>query len=116
MSAVVNFSQNSGFKIGRMILLVSTALMTLNHVSMIFVLDEPTLFTGFAAFTLYAFLIIYIPFRRHEKWAWVATWILPIGLAVPAFTNIAIFYYTFAAACVLGLLFTMPDFFARDRI
>jgi hypothetical protein len=101
---------------GRIILLVAAALMTLNHSSMIFVLDEPVLFTGFAAFTLYAFLVIYIPFRRHEKWAWIATWILPIGLAVPAFTdpNIAIFYYTVAAACVLGLLLTMRDFFVKD--
>lgn len=116
MSAVVNFSQNTRFKIGRIILLVAAALMTLSHATLIFVLDEPTLFTGFAAFTLYALLVIYIPFQRHEKWAWAATWILPIGLAVPAFTHpdIAIFYYTVAAACVVGLLLTMPEFLAKD--
>ncbi|MCQ3978364.1 MAG: hypothetical protein DPW09_33475 [Anaerolineae bacterium] len=114
MSTVVNFGQNARFKIGRIILLATAALMTLNHASMIFVLDEPILFTGFAAFTLYAFLVIYFPFRRHEKWAWAATWILPIGLAVPAFADasIALLYYTFAALCVLGLLLTMPEFFA----
>lgn len=58
-----------------------------------------------------------IPFRRHEKWIWVATWILPVGLAVPAFTNpsIALLYYTFAIVCVVGLLLTMRDFFIKGQ-
>jgi hypothetical protein len=118
MSTMVNTAQNLRFKIGWIILLIATALMTLNHATLIFAEDEPILFTGFAAFTLYAFLVIYIPFRRAEKWAWYTTWILPIGLAASAFSitdpNIALLYYTFAALCGLGLLLTMPDFFARD--
>jgi hypothetical protein len=118
MSTLVNFGQNSRFKIGRTILLVAAALMTLNHATLIFAEDEPILFTGFAAFILYAFLVIYIPFRRAEKWAWYTTWILPIGLAASAFSitdpNIALLYYTFAAACVVGLLLTMPEFLAKD--
>ena len=119
MSTIVNFGQNLRFKTGRIILLVSAALMTLNHFVLIFALDEPTLFTGFTAFTLYAFLVIYIPFHRAEKWAWYATWILPIGLAAPVIidsgdSNIVIFYSTIAALCVMGLLLTMQDFLARD--
>ena len=117
MSSTVNVGQNARFKTGRIILLVAAALMTLNHFGLIFVLGEPVLFMGFAAFNLYALVVIAIPFRRHEKWAWYATWILPIGLAAPAFTdpNIALFYYAVAAVCVLGLLLTMRDFFAVDR-
>src|SRR6266540_4004642 len=83
MSATVNVGQNARFKTGRIILLVAAALMTLNHFGLIFVLGEPVLFMGFAAFNLYALVVIAIPFRRHEKWAWYATWILPIGLAAP---------------------------------
>ena len=116
MSANVSFGQNSRFKFGWIILLVSAALMALGHFSMIFVLpDELTLFAGFAAFNLYAFLVIYFPFRRGEKWAWVATWILPIGLALPAATDpdIAIYYYAVAGVCLLGLLLTMRDFFSK---
>lgn len=116
MSAKVNFGQNSRFKMGWMLLLVSAALMTLNHLGLIFFLHNPTLFEGFAAFNLYALLVIYIPFRRGEKWAWYTTWILPIGLAVPAFngdSSIAIFYFAVAAVCVLGLLLTMRDFFSH---
>ncbi|MBI3362566.1 MAG: hypothetical protein HY023_15810 [Chloroflexi bacterium] len=118
MSASTILAQNSRFKIGWIILLVSAALMTLNHLGLIFFLGNPTLFAGFAAFNLYAFMVILIPFRRGEKWAWVTTWILPIGLAAPAFIagngNIAIFYYAVAAVCVLGLLLTMRDFFSRS--
>jgi len=97
MSANVSFGQNSRFKIGWNFLLVSAVLMTLSHLGVIFFLDNPTLFEGFAAFNLYAFLVIYIPFRRGEKWAWYTTWILPIGLAALAASrgsDIAIFYYS----------------------
>jgi hypothetical protein len=116
MPASTILARNSHFKFGWIILLISAALMTLMHFGLIFFLDEPTLFTGFAAFNLYAFLIIYIPFRRGEKWAWVATWILPVGLALPAFNDPDIaFYYGVAAVCVLGLLLTMQDFFSKSK-
>ena len=119
MSAAVNISHNSRFKIGRIILLIAAALMTLNHAVIIFILDDPVLFMGYTAFTLYALVVIAIPFRRCEKWAWYATWILPIGLAAVAALsgdpNITPFYYGAAAACVMGLLLTMREFFADDR-
>ena len=116
-SATVNVGQNAVFKIGWIVLLVSAALMTLNHFGLVFFLDDPILFTGWGAFNLYALLVIAIPFRRLEKWAWYATWILATGLAAGGFTapDIAGLYYAVAAACVLGLLFTLRDFFVLDR-
>ncbi len=115
MPVMVNIGQHVRFKIGWIILLAAAGLMTLNHAGLMFVLDEPVLFMGYAAFNLYALLMIAIPFRRHETWAWYTTWILPIGLAVlAAFAvdpSIAPFYYAVAAVCVLGLLLTMRDFF-----
>ena len=115
MSATTIPAQKSRFKIGWIILIVSAALMTLNHFTLIFFLDEPVLFTGFAAFNLYALIVILIPFRQGEKWAWLATWILPIGLALPASTdpNLAIFYFGVAGVCVVGLLLTLRDFFSK---
>jgi hypothetical protein len=105
------------FKIGWIALLVVAALTTLGHTVMIFALDEPNLFTGFAAFNLYSLAVILIPFRRLERWAWLVTWVLPIGLAVPAATdaNLTIYYFGIAAVCVLGLLLTMRDFFSAKR-
>ena len=127
MSATINIGQSVRFKIGWIILLIAAGLMTLNHVVLFFAEDEPVLFAGFAAFTAYALVVIALPFRRRERWAWFATWTLPIGLAAPwlaapwlaapASTDatIAILYYSIAGACVLGLLVTMHDFFALNR-
>lgn len=113
----LNVDQSRSFTAGWVLLLVSAALMTLNHLVLIFALDEPILFQGWTAFNLYALTVIAIPFRRLEKWAWYATWILPIGLAAAAFLtpNIAFYYYSVAAAGVLGLLLTMRGFFAIER-
>jgi len=106
---------NTRYKIGWIALLVSAILMAFTHFSLIFILDEPVLFTGFAIFNLYALLVILIPFRRGEKWAWVTTWLLPIGLALPAALDpdIMIFYFAVAAVCVMGLVLSMQPFFAQ---
>ncbi len=119
MAATVNVGHTSRFHIGRIILLVAAGLMTLNHLSLMFIIGDPVLFMGYAIFNLYALVVIAIPFRRCETWAWYATWILPIGLAASAALagdpNITPIYYGVAAACVLGLLLTMRNFFAGDR-
>ncbi len=74
---------------------------------------------GTLQFHAYAVVVIAIPFRLHETRAWYTTWLLPIGLAVPAALandpNIAPFYYAVTATCVVGLLLTMRDFFALNR-
>ncbi len=117
VSVTASTGQSALFKVGWIVLVLSAGLMTLNHLVLIFFLDTPILFLGWAAFNLYSLVVIGIPFRRLEKWAWYATWILPVGLAAGGFTapDIALFYYAVAAACVVGLLVTMRDFFAGDR-
>ncbi|MCC6453321.1 MAG: hypothetical protein IT328_00110 [Caldilineaceae bacterium] len=118
MAVLVNGIQDNRFKIGWMLLLIAAGLMAINHIMMIFVLDESTLFIGYAVFNAYSLAVLYIPFRRGERWAWYATWILPIGLAAAAFTapDVAVLYYSFAALCVAGLLLTIPRFFAADAM
>jgi hypothetical protein len=105
------------FKTGWVILLASAALMTLNHLALMFILHNTILYMGWCAFNLYALLVIVFPFRHQERWAWYATWILPIGLAAGGATDpgISIYYFSVAAACVLGLLLTMREFFVVDR-
>jgi hypothetical protein len=87
LSAETISTPNSRFKIGSIILLL------------------------IAVFNLYALLVVLIPFRGLEKWAWVTTWILPAGLALPAYLDheIAFLYIAVAAMCVLGLLLTLRD-------
>ncbi len=115
MAATTALTHNSRFKIGWIVLLLLAALLALMHFCLIFILDEPVLFIGFAFFNLYALIVILIPFRHGEKWAWMTTWLLPLGLALPAASDsdIRIYYFAFAAICVLGLLLTMQDFFFK---
>jgi hypothetical protein len=81
------------------------------------VLDEPILFMGYAAFNLYALVVIALPLSRRERWARYTTWILPVGLAIPASmdTAVAPLYYTAGAICVAGLLLSMGALFAGGR-
>jgi hypothetical protein len=104
------------FKVGWIILLLVAAICSLGHFVSIFFLGEPTTFTFMTVSNLYAFLILLIPFRRGEKWAWWATWMLPIVLMVPAVLvpSITVYYLPIVAVCVLGLLLTMKDFFSRQ--
>jgi hypothetical protein len=108
-------THNIRYKFGWIALLLAATLMALMHFSLIFILDEPVLFTGFAVFNLYALIVILIPFRRGEKWSWMTTWLLPIGLALPAALDpvTLFFYFAVAAVCVLGLLLTRQDFFSK---
>jgi hypothetical protein len=116
MLAGTKLTHNTQFKFGRIALLLAAALMALLHFSGIFFLDEPVLFTGFAAFNLYSLIVILIPFHRSEKWAWMTTWLLPVGLAIPAAIDpdIRLSYFAVAAVCVLGLLLTRQDFFPKE--
>lgn len=101
------------FKAGWILLLLGAGLMTLNHTMMMFLIDNLLLFLGYALFTLYALVVIALPFRRYERWAWYLTWALPVGLSVPAFVdpNLIIIYGAVVVACVAGLLLTLRDFF-----
>jgi hypothetical protein len=103
------------FRIGWIVLLIVAGLMALMHFASMFIIrDEFTLFAGFAAFYLYAFVVVWIPFRRRERWAWFTSWILPIASALVALMandpRIPPLFYAVAAICTLGLLVTMRDF------
>ena len=108
--------QGSRVKVGWILLLVVSALMTLNHLVLIFALNQPTLFIGWTAFNLYACLVLWIPFRRGERWAWSSTWILVIAFASMIFvdTQIGKYYLGAAAILVVGLLLTASTFFPRS--
>src|SRR5262245_13433427 len=115
MVATHRLVQGTLFKAGWILLLVVSVLMTLNHLVLIFVLDQPTLFIGWTAFNLYALLVGWFPFRQGERWAWGATWILVIALASTILFDrqIGPFYLGAAAIAAVGLLLTASAFFAR---
>ena len=104
------------FKVGWIILLVISALAALNHIILIFVLEEQVLFIGWAAFNLYSTVVLYIPFQRGEKWAWFTSWMLALGLAgvMPFDAEIGPFYVGAAILVAVGLLMTRPAFFPEQ--
>ena len=117
MSTHTLAAHSTTFKIGWIALLAISALAARNHMILAFVMkDEATLFIGWAAFNLYSTLILYIPFRRGERWAWYASWILVIGFAVTIFfsAQIGIFYLGAAVLMAVALLLTRPAFFQKD--
>lgn len=115
MVATHRLVQGNLFKAGGILLLVVAVLMALNHLVLIFALNQPVLFIGWTAFNLYALLVLWFPFRQGERWAWGATWILVIALASTIFFDRQIggFYLGAAAIAAVGLLLTASAFFSR---
>jgi hypothetical protein len=105
------------FKIGWIALLVISALAAVWHLVAIvaFPSDEATLFVGWAAFNLYSTVVLSIPFRRGEKWAWYTSWLLVIGFAAPILLSqgsFTVYYLGAAGVMAVGLLLTRPAFFS----
>jgi hypothetical protein len=116
MATQTMVTRNTTFKIGWITLLVISALAALNHVILALAMpDEAVLFIGWAAFNLYSTVVLYIPFRRGEKWAWYTTWILVIGFASTIFFSAQIGPYYLGAAILMavGLLLTRPAFIQK---
>lgn len=104
-------------RIGWWVLVVLTALLALNHVAgtLLFAnsTDESLMFMGFAALELLALIVLFIPYRRKEMWAWGATWvsIIPVGLVFAFGTDaIGVFYVSVAAVMALAQLLTLANF------
>jgi hypothetical protein len=71
------------FRIGWWVLVVLTALFALNHLlgAATFARsdDERVMFLIFAALNLLTLVVLIVPYRARERWAWWAVWI-PIGV------------------------------------
>ena len=111
-------THSATFTIGWIALLIMSALAALSHLILTFVmLDEATIFLGWTAFTLYSTIVLYIPFRRGEKWAWYTTWILVIGFAAPILISqesFTVWYLGGAGVMAVSLLLTRPAFFQEE--
>ena len=120
MSTQALAERNATFKMGWIALLVISALMALWHTAAVFIMvDETTLFLGWAAFNLYSTIVLYIPFRRGQKWAWYTSWILVIGFAAPILfsqESFTVYYLGAAVLMAVAMLLTRPAFFANQRL
>lgn len=78
--------QDSQFRIAWWVLVVVSAIFTINHVAGIWLFastaTEAQMFELFAAVQILTLIVLLIPYRKLERWAWWATW---IGIAPFAF-------------------------------
>jgi hypothetical protein len=116
MSTQAIAAPSATFRIAWLTLLGIAALATVSHAALSFVMPgEETLFIGWAAFIAYATAVLLFPFRRGERWAWYATWILVLGFASLIFFDAAIGVWYLGGAGVLAgcLILTRGVFFAN---
>jgi len=116
MSTQTVATRSTTFMIGWIAMLVFSVLATLNHIMLPLYGDDVGLAIGWTSFSLYATVVLAIPFRRGERWAWYMSWISVIVFATPIlFTreSFAVAYLIAAGAMALGLLLTRPAFFQR---
>lgn len=116
MSETAINTRSTGNKVGWWILFGISALAVLNHVALIFVFPgDEVLFIGWTAFSMYAALVLYFPYRQGEKWAWYSTWILVLSFAVMIIfdAEIGLFYLVAAGLMAYGQFLTRDSFFLK---
>lgn len=118
MSTQTKVSHNDMFTIGWIVLVFISVLATLNHIMLPVYGDPVSLSIGWTGFSLYEVVILAIPFRRNERWAWYTSWILVIGFAAPILfipgEGIGVIYLIVAGVMALSLLLTRPAFFQKE--
>ncbi len=118
MSTQTTATHIAAFEIGWRFLLAIPALFALWHIIlMLTIVGEAALFMGWAAFNLLNTIVVYIPFRRGEKWAWYSTWIQVIAFTAPILItreSYVVMYLITAGVMALSLLLTRPAFFQKE--
>jgi hypothetical protein len=102
---------------GWIVLVIISALTTLNHIMLPLYGDSVALALGWTGFSLYASVVIGIPFRRGERWAWYISWILVIGFAYPILIiqeSYTVAYLIASGLMAVSLLLTGPAFFRKE--
>lgn len=104
---------NVQFKIGYWVLVLLAVSMTVNSFVRAFLEPNPVWVAGWVAAGLFATVVLLVPFRKGERWAWHATWIFAALLAIVIVLGeeVGIYYLPAAVIVALCLLLTRPAFF-----
>jgi hypothetical protein len=116
MSAAGILTQPATFRLGWWVLLGISVLSVISYIVLIFVV--PGLidsFIAWATFSLYSVIVLLIPYRRGERWAWYLTWALPVPSIVLSLNNpdVAPAYLTVAGLMAIGQVLTRGTFFPK---
>jgi hypothetical protein len=72
--------------------------------------------TALVGFNVLALVVILIPFKRHERWAWFALWMLPLQWLWQFAFLPDLAYLTLAVLTAVGLVLPYRRFFpAREE-
>ena len=110
-------SQSTRFKLGWGPLLFLAVGNVVGQLGLLFF--DPggdTVFLAFAAFNLLAAIILAIPYRRGEKWAWYAIWAMVPLYALIIFFNpdVGLIYLGEAVVMALCQLLTYSSFSGKE--
>jgi hypothetical protein len=114
MSDTIIQKQSIGYKIGWWILIGFNVWSVIGHAVFIFIYPAVSLFRIWTAFHLIAVVILLIPYRRGEKWAWYLVWIIILPMALVIINEqsfIGSSYLVAAGLMAIGQLLTRPAFF-----
>jgi hypothetical protein len=105
-------NESSVSKIGWGILLFVTISNVVGHIGLLLFDNLDTIFVAWATMNLLAAMILFTPYRRGERWAWYAIWVLIIPFATIIFFNAQIgpIYLGEAALLVVGQLLNYRSF------
>lgn len=81
-----------------------------------FVPGDELLFLGWVVFPLYEAVVLAIPYRRGEKWAWYITWLMVVAFALVllyAEPELGPGYMAGAGLMAIAQLLTRPAFFSK---
>ena len=105
------------WRIGWGALLFFTVAFALNHFAGVFYItsstDEQQMFELFGTLHLLALVILLIPYRRREWWAWLAMWIaiVPVALVLVFVPDVlGAVYFGSAAVMSVAQFLALPDF------
>ena len=109
---VAKINEASVSKIGWIILLFVTISNVLGHIGLLFFDNMDTIFVAWATMNALAATILFIPYKRGERWAWNVIWVLIIPYALIIFFNAEIgpIYLGEAALLVVGQLLAYRAF------
>jgi len=107
-------------KIGWVVLLAISTVGVLNHLLAVFTFatagQEQQMFALFAGINAYAIAVLASPYRQHQVWAWLITWleVAAFASALPlSGGDVGLGYLVVAAIAALAQLATLPSFWSR---
>ncbi|MGC4154836.1 MAG: hypothetical protein QM628_17430 [Propionicimonas sp.] len=105
------------FRIGWWTITVSTTLFALNHLVGAWAFassdDEQMMFLALAALQALSLIVLIVPYRRFERWAWRALWIQIAAMAATLVvfrSTLGLVYAAVAALMAAAQFATRPSF------